>query len=405
MTCFPPGPMTIDSLRRAALVLLAVGLPALAAAQQGCIGSFLNPQQRFPFNEARAAGAPAVFGHGLPLENVTYRVAGDPQAHSLEEYLARFCTTGLLVLHEDRIVYERYLQGTGAQDALHSASMSKTILSLLVGVAVAEGKLALGTTVRQVLPDFGASAFADDTVEDLLRMATSARLHAAYEAGAISDNRATDPTVSPRQSMRRYLQEKTDRSPAGKTFSYNGAVTALLGLMLSERTGMSNTAYLEDRIWSRLGAEGSGFWIKNFHGEEGVQGQFAARLRDYGRLGALVLNRGQAAGGQVVPAAWIDEMVMLRPDKPQPKGAPFYGLHVWIPQAAGGRSFFWGVGGQNIFVDPVASMVIVHTGNSREAQFAGDAHLFPLRDAIARTLRSRAKLSPPLDSASASRHN
>lgn len=397
--------MTIDSLRRAALVLFAVGLPALAAAQQGCTGSFRNPQQRFPFNEARAAGAPAVFGHGLPLEDVTYRVAGDPQAHSLEEYLARFCTTGFLVLHEDRIVYERYLQGTGAQDALHSASMSKTILSLLVGVAIAEGRLALGTTVRQVLPGFEASAFADDTVEDLLRMAASAKLHAAYEAGAISDNRATDPTVSPRQSMRRYLQEKTDRSPAGKTFSYNGAVTALLGLMLSERTGMSNTAYLEDRIWSRLGAEGSGFWIKNFHGEEGVQGQFAARLRDYGRLGTLVLNRGQAAGGQVVPAAWIDEMVMLRPDKPQPKGAPFYGLHVWIPQAAGGRSFFWGVGGQNIFVDPVARMVIVHTGNSREAQFAGDAHLFPLRDAIARTLRSRAKLSPPLDSASASRHN
>jgi CubicO group peptidase (beta-lactamase class C family) len=397
--------MALDFLRRATCVLLAVGLPALAVAQQGCTGSFLNTQQRFPFNEARAANAPLVFGRGAPLENVTYRVAGDPEAHSLEDYLTRFCTTGFLVLHEDRIVYERYLQGTGSQDALLSASMSKTILSLLVGVAVAEGKLTLDTTVRQVLPDFGASAFADDTVEDLLRMTTGVQLHAAYEAGAISDNRATDPTVSPRQNMRRYLKEKTDRSPAGKTFNYNGAVTALLGLVLSERTGMSNTGYLEDKIWSRIGAEGSGFWIKNFHGEEGVQGQFVARLRDYGRLGALVLNRGQVAGGQLVPAAWIDEMVMLRPDKPQPKGAPFYGLHVWIPQAAGGRSFFWGVGGQNIFVDPVARMVIVHTGNSREAQFAGDTHLFPLRDAIARTLRSRAKLSPPLDSSSASRHN
>jgi CubicO group peptidase (beta-lactamase class C family) len=397
--------MALDSLRRATCVLLAMGLPALAAAQQGCTGSFLNTQQRFPFKEARAGDAPRVFSRGAPLENVTYRVAGDSETHSLEDYLTRFCTTGFLVLHEDRIVYERYLQGIGSQDALLSASMSKTILSLLVGVAVAEGKLTLDTTVRQVLPDFEASAFADDTVEDLLRMTTGAQLHAAYGAGAISDNRATDPTVSPRQNMRRYLKEKTDRSPAGKTFNYNGAVTALLGLVLSERTGMSNTGYLEDKIWSRIGAEGSGFWIKNLHGEEGVQGLFVARLRDYGRLGALMLNRGQVAGEQLVPAAWIDEMVMLRPDKPQPKGTPFYGLHVWIPQAAGGRSFFWGVGGQNIFVDPVARMVIVHTGNSREAQFAGDAHLFPLRDAIARTLRSRAKLSPPLDSSSVSRHN
>ncbi|MEO7391940.1 MAG: serine hydrolase [Ramlibacter sp.] len=393
------------SLHRAVLVLLAAGAPALAVAQQGCSGSFLNTQQRFPFNEARAPNAPLMFGRGAPLEPVTYRVAGDPEAHSLEEYLARFCTTGFLVLHEDRIVYERYRQGTGAEDALLSASMSKTILSLLVGVAIEEGKLTLDTTVRQALPDFETSAFADNTVEDLLRMATGVQLHLAYEAGVPSDNRATDPAVSPHQSMRRYLRDKTERSPAGKTFHYNGAVTALLGLVLSQRTGVSNTAYLEDRIWSRIGTEGSGFWIKNLQGEEGVQGHFVARLRDYARLGALVLNRGRAAGGQLVPAAWVDEMVTLRRDKPQPKGPPFYGLHVWIPQAAGGRSFFWGIGGQNIFVDPVARMVIVHMGNSRDARFAGDAHLFPLRDAIARKLSSRAKAPPPLDSASAPGHN
>lgn len=387
------------------MTLFAAGASTLAAAQPGCSAGYLNPQQRFPFNEARAAKSPAMFDRGAPLENVTYRVAGDPDSHSLDEYLTHFCTTGFLVLHQGRIVYERYLQGTAAQDALLSASMSKTILSLLVGVAVAEGKLALGTTVRQVLPDFEGSAFADDTVEDLLRMSAGVELHVAYEPGAVSDNRATDPMVSPGQRMRRYLREKTGRSPAGKTFHYNGAVTALLGLMLSQATGMSNTAYLEDRIWSRIGAEGSGFWIKNVHGEEGVQGQFAARLRDYARLGELVLEQGHAAGQQLVPAAWIVEMTTLRTDKPQPKGPPFYGLHIWIPQAAGGRSFFWGVGGQNIFVDPVAHLVIVHTGNSREARFAGDTHLFSLRDAIARTLRLRDKPSPPLDSSSAPGHN
>jgi CubicO group peptidase (beta-lactamase class C family) len=390
---------------RLALALFAAAVPALAAAQQGCSPSYLNAQQRFSHNEARAGNVPRMFGRGAPLDNVTYRVAGDAQPHSLLEYLARFCTTGFLVLHEDRIVFEQYLQGTKAEDALLSASMSKTILSLLVGVAIAEGKLTLDTTVAQVLPDFKASAFADDTVEDLLRMATGVQLHGAYEPGAVSDNRATDPMVSPRESMRRYLREKTERSSTGKTFNYNGAVTALLGLMLSERTGMSNTDYLEARIWSRIGAEGSGFWIKNAHGEEGVQGQFAARLRDYARLGSLVLNRGRAGGEQVVPAEWIAQMTTLRPDKPQPKGPPFYGLHVWIPQAAGGRSFFWGVGGQNIFVDPVARTVIVHMGNSRDARFAGDTHLFALRDAIARSLTARAMASPPLDSSSGAGHN
>jgi CubicO group peptidase (beta-lactamase class C family) len=79
-------------------------------------------------------------------------------------------------------------------------------------------------------------------------------------------------------------------------------------------------------------------------------------------------------------------MTELHRDKPQPGKAPYYGLQVWIPQAAGGRSFFWGVNGQNIFIDPVARVVIVHTGNSPNAEFDGNRHLFALRDAIVRSL-------------------
>jgi len=93
-----------------------------------------------------------------------------------------------------------------------------------------------------------------------------------------------------------------------------------------------------------------------------------------------------AGDRQVVPRQWIEQMTALRRDKPQPAHAPFYGLHVWIPQAAGGRSFAWGTNGQNIFVDPVAKVVIVHTGNSPQAEFDGNAHLFALRDAIAGAL-------------------
>jgi CubicO group peptidase (beta-lactamase class C family) len=376
-------------MRRVLAFLLLVLAPALTWAAAGCSSFYNNTQSRFPHNEARAPAAARPFEAGPSLGNVTYRIAGDPAPRTLEEYLSGFCTTALLVLHDDRIVYERYLQGTRAEDALFSASMSKTILSLLAGIAMAEGKLTLATTVKQVFPDFEGSAFADNTVEDLLRMATGVELHAAYEPGAEADNRATNPTLSPNASMRSYLRAKTQRAAAGQVFNYNGAVTALLGLVLAERTGMSNTRYLEQKLWSRIGPEGSGYWLKNHAGEEGVQGMFVARTRDYLRLGQLVMNRGQAGGAQVVPAEWIDAMTMLRTDKPQPKGPPSYGLHVWIPQAAGGRSFFWGVGGQNIFVDPVARVVIVHMGNSIGARFAGDRHLFPLRDAIVRTLAAR----------------
>jgi CubicO group peptidase (beta-lactamase class C family) len=98
------------------------------------------------------------------------------------------------------------------------------------------------------------------------------------------------------------------------------------------------------------------------------------------------MHQGALNDKQLVPAGWIAQMSTLRSDKPQPKKPPFYGLHIWIPHAAGGRSMFWGTNGQHIFIDPVAHVVIVHTGISPDAEFDGNAHLFPLRDAIVKSL-------------------
>jgi len=369
------------------IVVFSFLFPPTAFGQAGCSSDFLNPQDSYPHYTAQPAAAPLELRSGTRLGTVQYKVAGDPVVHTLDEYLGKFCTTGLLVIKDEQIVFERYLQGRKPTDHLLSASMSKTMLALLVGVAVSDGKLALSDRVSALLPEFSASAFADDTVEDLLRMSSGAALKNSFERGADSDNRAINPMIWPRCEVSDYLKKKAARSSApGSVFDYNGAQTAVLGLILKRRTGSSATAYLEEKIWRPMGAESAGYWIINQHGDEGVAGQFAATLRDYARLGMLVMNHGRINGRQIVPADWITQLTQLRTGKPQPTRPPFYGLHIWIPKAAGGRSMFWGVNGQNIFIDPIARVVIVHTGNGPDAEFNGNAHLFPLRDAIIRTL-------------------
>jgi len=373
-----------------ALLALAAGLAwhSQAWARNDCSEGFLNPQDGNPHNTANAAPAPFALKQGAVLGDLSYKLRDDPATYTLEQYLTKFCTTGFLVLKDDQVVFERYLQGRKPSDSLLSASLSKTILAMLVGVAVKEGKLALDERIAAVLPDFKDSAFADDTIEDLLRMSSGAALFNSFEPGADSDNRAVNPLIYPRQNIREYLSRKKERAAApGTVFKYNGAQTALLGAVLAQRVGKNSlTSYLEEKLWIPMGAEAKGYWIKNYRGEEGVQGQFAATLRDYARLGYLVMNQGRVDGKEVIPGDWIAKMSELRRDKPQPSGPPYYGLHVWIPQAAGGRAMFWGVNGQNIFVDPVARVVIVHTGNSPHAEFDGNRHLFALRDAIARSL-------------------
>lgn len=366
-----------------------------AQAQSRCAPEFLNPQNTWPHNTARAAAVPLELKSGTPLGAVSYKVAGDPLPHTLDEYLGKFCSTGLLVIKDDQIVFEKYLQGRTPTDQLLSASMSKSVLALLVGAAIFDGKLGLDQHIGEIMPDFAASAFGGATVEDVLRMGAGVSLKNSYERGADSDNRAINPIISPGTNIQDYLRRKTARSgPAGSMFDYNGAQTAVLGAALTRRTGGSATSYLEQKLWMPMGAEAPGYWIKNQHGEEGVAGQFAATLRDYGRLGLLVMHHGALNSKQLVPAEWIAQMTSLRKDKPQPAKPPFYGLHIWIPQAAGGRSMFWGTNGQNIFIDPVAHVVIVHTGNSLDAEFNGNAHLFPLRDAIVRALSAAPAAAP-----------
>lgn len=367
----------------ACLLLCILSFPA--RGQVGCLSSFIDPQRKYQANEAPISPQVMPLPAGEPLGPVTYRARGAKGTNTLDEYLGMFCTTGFLVLRDGQVAFEKYLQRTDASTKFLSASMSKTILSLLIGVAISEGKLSLQDRVVDVLPDFKDSAFAASSVEELLRMTSGVELQNSYERGVASDNQLINPTLEPQTDVRAYLRGRTASDPAGKVFNYNGAITAVLGLMLRERTGMTNTDYLSKRLWGPIGAQAPAYWIKSWKGVEGVQGQFVATLRDYGRIGLLIMNQGRVGDRQVVPQAWIEQMTTLRSDLPQPAQAPFYGLHVWIPQAAGGRSFAWGTNGQNIFIDPVTKTVIVHTGNSPAAGFHGNAHLFPLRDAITGT--------------------
>jgi CubicO group peptidase (beta-lactamase class C family) len=357
-------------------------------AASGCSG-FINNQRGHLSNRANPSTTPSVLPQGSELKEISYVPAGQKTFKTINDYFDAYCVTGLLVLHRGEIVYERYGQGVRPRDALLSASMSKSILALLVGVAIEDGRLRLDETVKEILPDFATSAFASATVEDLLRMTAGVAVINSYDKGANSDNQATNPIISPNQDVLRFLKEKRALNPLGRIFDYNGAVSAMLGAVLQARTGQTHTQYLEEKLWMPMGASDPGYWIKNRKGEEGVQGQFVATLRDYGRLGLLVMRKGKAGTTQVIPESWIAEMVALRLDKPQPSGPQKYGFHVWLPQAAGGRSMFLGTNGQAIFIDPVAQTVIVHTANSPKADYDGNSHLYPLRDALVSALKSK----------------
>lgn len=84
--------------------------------------------------------------------------------------MGKFCTNGMLVLKDEQIGFERYLQERTPRVHRFSASMSKSVFVLLISAAVADGKLALDQQIGEIIPGVAASAFGDAAVENLLRM-------------------------------------------------------------------------------------------------------------------------------------------------------------------------------------------------------------------------------------------
>lgn len=301
---------------------------------------------------------------------------------TLGRYLAEHRVMAFMVVRDNEIAYETYQYGRSREMLFLSHSMSKTILSLLYGIAISEGLISLNTKVADVLPEFASSAWASDTVYHLLRMTPSARLVNSYVDHA--DNSYTNP-MNNNVDPAGYLARKKGPFLDGSVFHYNGAVTAVLGYMLKARlNGRTIAQYMEEKLWTPMGGESRAVVIRDTVGNEGVQGQMAATVRDYAKLGALMVNKGRALDGtQVVPQAWIESMVKQERSKAQPTNGALYGLHVWLAQAGGGRGFFSGTHGQYIFFDPSSSTVIVQIGAAKDAEdSAGIDRIFPLRNAL-----------------------
>jgi len=309
------------------------------------------------------------------------RAAPDAELDKLlSAFLDAHPNTGLLVLKGDTILAERYQYGRTPGHRLGSASVAKTVLGMLVGIAVSEGKLKLEDRVAQYLPDLAGHAYGDNTIRDLLTM--SSGVSDGKPAYTVRDEGA--------KLINNTLWRKTDggvdaikefewrEAPPGTRWRYSSADSQLLGLVLRAAIREPLADYLSDKIWRPMGAEAHATWLLDKAGYETGYCCINATLRDYARFGMLLANYGALDGKQIIPAEWVKAAT-----KPSAKhlevGAVTpnngYGYQTWITHRTEPRFAALGVHGQAIYIDPVRKLVVVHTavwadGNDRAARGA-----------------------------------
>lgn len=280
---------------------------------------------------------------------------------AVEEYLASQHTSGLVILQDGKIRFERYGQEFDADGRWTSFSVAKSFTSTLVGAAVQDGYIkSLEDKVSQYIPDLRGSAYDDVTIRQLLTMSSGVRWNEDYEdpeADVAKFNKAkADPGVDATVSFMRKLPRA---HPPGTVWHYNTGETNLIGVLVSSATGKSLAQYLEETIWHPAGMAATATWLQGKTGHEIAGCCLQAATRDFARFGLFVLANGNVGGKQIVPEDWFSQATRKQMDIGVPgKG---YGFQWWTYDD--GAVSAQGIFGQGIFIDPQRRLVIASNSN------------------------------------------
>jgi CubicO group peptidase (beta-lactamase class C family) len=281
-----------------------------------------------------------------------------------EDMFERTFTNALIVIKDGRIVAERYRNFTNRQSHFLSMSMAKSVTSILVGIAMDQGKIkSLDEQLTAYVPELKGSAYDGVTLRDTIDMKTGVDRDDGDQLKPGTTGAALREQILV-QNVRRATDEalvvKRKAAPGG-TFEYSTLNTTVMAWVLERATGQRYIPFMTENLWKPLGAESDGFWIMDGTGPDAgaMAGLgFNATARDYARIGLMMLAKGRAEGKQIVSEHWVRESTE-GPHTPVAPGAPRGYQHFWWTDP--GKSAFMALGlqGQVIYVDPATRTVIV----------------------------------------------
>lgn len=229
-------------------------------------------------------------------------------------------SSALLVIHKSKIVLERYWQGFTATSTFNSMSMSKTVVGLLIGIAIEEKHINSELDpVAKYIPEWSKDERSKITLQDLI-----------YMQSGLRNESNTNSLTSDLVQM--YMGDNLDAvslnipaiEPAKKAFDYNNANTQILKQVLEKATGEKYIDYLSTRLWQPSKANDAAIWLDKDQGEPKTFCCLFATPQDWGKIGQLFINNGKVNEQQVVSAAWLDKM--MQPSFLESS----YGYHIWV---------------------------------------------------------------------------
>jgi CubicO group peptidase (beta-lactamase class C family) len=280
---------------------------------------------------------------------------------ALESASAIVGLESVAVVRHGRLVGEWYLGSTSADTLRSIRSVTKSVLSLLVGLAIERG-IFQGTSERLAdlfhppLPVLQGMQ-TEITLQHLLTMTSG------FDWDETPDQfdawtQAPDPID--------YILQRPITPPPGSFWNYDSAAVHLLSAALTSASGAGTDVFADQVLFGPLGIS-QRRWVADDRGIPFGAAGLSLRTRDLAKLGQLVLQQGRSGSVQVVPADWVQTSTMLRLQTPTglaTTGALRYGYLWWVGKLSGrGLILAWGFGGQFIAIVLELDLVVVTTAD------------------------------------------
>lgn len=331
--------------------------------------SFADAMSSYPIKEQvvgdlrKPIPAPEKLDH-LYAEAVRYAETADSYA--------------LLIWQGGELVVEQYWGDFDAELRPESASMHKSIVGILVGLAIEDGYiLDVDDPVKKYVTEWDGKPKGEIPIRDFLTMSSG------IEPYPSSDSPFSDYwRLAYGMRLERMMLGLEPARPTGEWFHYANVNSQLLGLVLERATNKRYADYLSERLWRRIGAGTAYVWLDRPNGMPRTYAGYLARARDWLRLGLVIKDNGHFQDESVIPSEWLAMMTA-----PSARNAN-YGFQIWLsnedvreryynegragvsfrvsePFLSGDLIYFDGYGGQRVYVSREDDYVIVRTGPAK----------------------------------------
>ena len=285
-------------------------------------------------------------------------------------YIDDMKTVSFLVIRNDSILYETYRGGWNDTLTSNLFSATKSIVGMLVGIAMDEGKIgSVDDKVMKYIPEYNRGRQKDITIRNLLTMSAGMDWDEAY-ASLFS---VTTHGYYGNDLYKLIMGLDIVDTP-GVQYSYRSGETQLLSFVLEAATGETISKYAEKKLWRPMMAGQDAFWLLDKKdGDEKSFCCFHTTARDAARFGRLMLNMGNWNGRQLVSRKYMEEALApasYLKDQWGKDPLTYYGYQTWIMNYNGERCpYFRGMLGQYIIAIPSKNAFVVRLGHKRSREY------------------------------------